>query len=61
VTYIVGKDGERVVAIALSRLDLTQAPTCKATEKTPLNKVVRLKIQAAQKIDDGKKGKSTKP
>jgi sporulation protein YlmC with PRC-barrel domain len=74
-TFNVGKNGERVVAVALSKQDLTQAPAFKATEKTTYDKVkdkaadlghkaadkaVELKDQAAQKIDDMKKGEPTK-
>jgi sporulation protein YlmC with PRC-barrel domain len=69
-TFNVGKTGERVIVVALSKQDLTQAPAFKATEKTTLDKVkdkaadlshktvdkaVEIKDQAAQKIEDMKK------
>lgn len=65
-TFKVGKDGERVVAVALTKQDLTQAPAFKATEKTTFERVkeqatdlgqkaadkaVELKDQASQKIE----------
>ena len=74
-TFNVGKTGERVIVVALSKQDLTQAPAFKATEKTTFDKVkdkaadlshktvdkaVELKDQAAQKIDDMKKSEPTK-
>ena len=74
-TFNVGKAGERVIVVALSKQDLTQAPAFKATEKTTFDKVkdkaadlshktvdkaVELKDQAAQKIDDLKKSEPTK-
>jgi sporulation protein YlmC with PRC-barrel domain len=74
-TFNVGKTGERVIVVALSKQDLTQAPAFKATEKTTFDKVkdkaadlgqktvdkaVELKDQAAQKIDDIKKTEPTK-
>jgi hypothetical protein len=75
-TFDVGKNGERVIVVALSKQDLTQAPEFKATEKTTFDKVkdkasdlshkavdkaVDLKDQAAQKIEDMRKGEPTKP
>jgi sporulation protein YlmC with PRC-barrel domain len=69
-TFNVGKTGERVIVVALTKQDLTQAPAFKATEKTTFDKVkdkatdlghktvdkaVEIKDQAAQKIDDMKK------
>ena len=74
-TFNVGKTGERVIVVALTKQDLTQAPAFKATEKTAFDKVkdkatdlghktvdkaVELKDQAAQKIDDMKKSEPTK-
>jgi sporulation protein YlmC with PRC-barrel domain len=74
-TFSVGKNGERVIVVALSKQDLTGAPAFKATEKTTYDmvkdkavdlghkaadKAVELKDQAAQKIDDMKKGEPTK-
>lgn len=74
-TFKVGKDGERVIVVALSKQNLIDAPAFKATEKTTYDKVkdkavdlghktidkaVELKDQAAQKIDDMKKGEPTK-
>jgi sporulation protein YlmC with PRC-barrel domain len=68
-TFNVGKNGERVIVVALTKQDLTQAPSFKATEKTTFDKVkdkasdlghkaadkaVDLKDQAAQKIKDMK-------
>src|SRR2546423_7686069 len=63
-TFNVGKNGERVIVVALSKQDLTQAPAFKATEKTTFDKVkdkaVELKDQAVHKIDDMKKSEPTK-
>ena len=74
-TFNVGKDGERVIVVALSKQNLMDAPAFKATEKTTYDKVkdkaadlshkaadkaVELKDQAAQKIDDMKKSEPTK-
>lgn len=74
-SFNVGKDGERIIVVALSKQDLVQAPAFKATEKTTFDKVkekatdlshkaadkaVELKDQAAQKIDDMKKGEPAK-
>jgi sporulation protein YlmC with PRC-barrel domain len=74
-TFDVGKDGERVIVVALSKQDLVQAPEFKATEKTTFDKVkdkaadlghktvdkaVDLKDQAAQKIEDMRKGDAPK-
>lgn len=74
-TFNVGKNGERVIVVALTKQDLTQAPEFKAIEKTTFDKVkdkatdlghkaadkaVELKDQAAKKIDDMKKGEPTK-
>lgn len=73
--FNVGKNGERVITVALSKQNLTAAPAFKAAEKTTYDKVkdkavdlghktidkaVELKDQAAQKIDDMKKGEPTK-
>jgi sporulation protein YlmC with PRC-barrel domain len=73
-TFNVGKSGERVIVVALSKDALVQAPEFKATEKTTFDKVkdeasdlshkavdkaVDLKDQAAQKIKD-MKGEPTK-
>jgi sporulation protein YlmC with PRC-barrel domain len=70
-----GKNGERVVVVALSKQDLVQAPGFKAAEKSTFDKVkdtaadlgskaaekaVELKDQAAQKIDDLRKGEPAK-
>jgi sporulation protein YlmC with PRC-barrel domain len=63
-TFNVGKNGERVIVVALSKQDLTQAPAFKATEKTTFDKVkdkaVELKDQAVHKIDDMKKSEPAK-
>ena len=74
-TFNVGKTGERVIVVALTKQDLTQAPVFKATEKTTfdmvkdkaadlshktMDKAVELKDQAAQKIDDMKKSEPKK-
>ena len=74
-TFNVGKNGERVVVIALSKQDLKLAPEFKATEKTvymrakeqaiemghkTVDKAVELKDQAAQKIEDMKKSEPAK-
>jgi sporulation protein YlmC with PRC-barrel domain len=74
-TFNAGKDGERVIVVALSKQNLIDAPAFKATEKTTYDKVkdkavdlghkaadkaVELKDQAAQKIDEMKKGEPTK-
>ena len=74
-SFNVGKNGERIIVVALSKQDLVQAPVFKATEKTTFDKVkdkatdlshkaadkaVELKDQAAQKIDDMKKGEPAK-
>ena len=74
-TFNVGKNGERVVVLALSKQDLKLAPEFKATEKTvymrakdqaiemghkTVDKAVELKDQAAQKIDDMKKSEPAK-
>jgi sporulation protein YlmC with PRC-barrel domain len=68
-TFNVGKTGERVIVVALSKEGLVKAPEFKATEKTTFDKVkdkasdmghkaadktVDLKDQAAQKIKDMK-------
>jgi hypothetical protein len=70
-TFKVGGNGERIIVVALSKQELTQAPDFKATEKTTFDrmkdkasdlghkaadKAVDLKDQAARKIDDMKKG-----
>lgn len=69
-TFNVGQTGERVIVVALSKEELTQAPTFTATEKTMFDKVkdkaadlshktvdkaVEIKDQAAQKIEDLRK------
>jgi sporulation protein YlmC with PRC-barrel domain len=74
-TFNVGKNGERVIVVALSKDALVEAPAFKATEKTTFDKVkdeasdlghkaadraVELKDQAAKKIDDMRKGEPTK-
>jgi sporulation protein YlmC with PRC-barrel domain len=74
-TFNVGKNGERVIVVALSKETLVKAPEFKATEKTNFDKVkdkaadlgnktvdkaVELKDQAVQKIDDMKKGEPAK-
>jgi sporulation protein YlmC with PRC-barrel domain len=74
-TFSVGKNSERVISVALSKQDLTNAPAFKATEKTTYDKVkdkavdlgnktmdkaVELKDQAAQKIDDMRKSEPKK-
>jgi sporulation protein YlmC with PRC-barrel domain len=74
-TFDVGKNGERVIVVALGKEDLMKAPEFKATEKTTYDKVkdkaadlghkaadkaVELKEQAAQKIEDMRKGEPTK-
>jgi sporulation protein YlmC with PRC-barrel domain len=74
-TFNVGKNGERVIVLVLSKQDLKDAPEFKATEKTvymrakeqaiemgnkTVDKAVELKDQAAQKIDDMKKTEPTK-
>lgn len=66
-TFKVGKDGQRVVAIALSKQDLTLAPAYEATDKTTFTRVreqatdlgqkaadkaVEWKNQAAQRLQD---------
>jgi hypothetical protein len=71
----VGKNGERVIVIALSKEALVKAPAFEAAEKTTFDKVkdkasdlghqaadkaIELKDQAAKKIDDMKKGEPTK-
>jgi sporulation protein YlmC with PRC-barrel domain len=73
-TFNVGKNGERVIVVALNKDALVKAQAFKATEKTTFDKVkdkasdlshnavdkaVDLKDQAAQKIKD-MKGESTK-
>jgi sporulation protein YlmC with PRC-barrel domain len=74
-TFNVGKNGERVIVVALSKQDLTRAPAFKAIEKTvymrakeqaiemghkTMDKAVELKDQAAQKIEDMKKSEPKK-
>ena len=74
-TFNVGKNGERVIVVALSKEALVKAPEFNATEKTTFDKVkdkasdlghkaadkaVELKNQAAKKIDDMSKGEPTK-
>jgi sporulation protein YlmC with PRC-barrel domain len=74
-TFNVGNNGERIIVVALSKLDLMQAQSFKATEKTTFDKVkekasdlghkaadkaVDLKDQAARKIDDMRKGEPKK-
>ena len=74
-TFKFGKDGERVVAIALTKQDLAQAPAFKAADKTTFDKMkeqatdlghkaadkaVELKERAAQKIENMKKSDPVK-
>jgi sporulation protein YlmC with PRC-barrel domain len=74
-TFNVGKNGERVIIVALSKEALVKAPEFKATEKTTFDKAkdnasdlahkaadkaVELKDRAAKKIDDMTKGEPTK-
>ena len=74
-TFNVGKNGQHVIVVALSKQDLTQAPGFRATDKTTFDKVkdkaadlgqkaadkaVDLKDQAAQKIEDMRKSEPTK-
>ena len=63
-TFEIGKTGERVIVVALSKQDLTQAPAFMATEKSTFEKVkdkaVVLKDQAVKKIDDMRKGDPAK-
>ena len=55
-TFKVGDNGERVIAVALSKESLLAAPGFTATEKTTYDKAVDtavdLKDQAVKKIDD---------
>ena len=68
-TYSAGKDGARIISIALSKDELKRAPIFTATEKTRMDKVkdkasdigqktmdkaVEMKDQAVKKIDDMK-------
>ena len=68
-SYTVGKDGARVIVVALSKDDLKLAPNFTAIEKTTMDtvkdkaadlghktvdKAVELKDQAVKKIDDMK-------
>ena len=68
-TYGIGKDGARIITVALSKDALKLAPVFKATEKTTMDtvkdkaadighktvdKAVELKDQAVKKIDDMK-------
>ena len=68
-TYTVGKDGARIISIALSKDQLKLAPAFKAVEKTrmdavkdkasdigkkTMDKAVEIKDQAAKKIDEMK-------
>jgi PRC-barrel domain len=74
-SFKAGKDGGRVIVVALSKEALKLAPSFKATEKTTYDKVkdkavdmgqktvekaVELKDQAAQKIEDMKKAEPVK-
>jgi sporulation protein YlmC with PRC-barrel domain len=74
-TFSVGKNGERVIVVALSKEALVKAPEFKATEKTIFDKVkdkasdlghkaadkaIELKDQATRKIDVMKKGEPTR-
>lgn len=74
-TFNVGNDGERVIVIAVNKEALVKAPDFTATEKTTFDRVkdkaadlghkaadkaVGLKDQAAQKIEDMRKGEPTK-
>ena len=55
-TYSSGKDGARIIVVALSKDALRLAPAFKAIEKTTMDtvmdKAVEMKNQAARKIDD---------
>jgi sporulation protein YlmC with PRC-barrel domain len=74
-TFNVGKNGERVIVVALSKEALVKAPEFKASERTTFDmvkdkaselghkaadKAVELKNPAVQKIDDLNKGEPTK-
>jgi sporulation protein YlmC with PRC-barrel domain len=74
-TFNVGKNGERVIVVALSKEALVKAPEFKASERTTFDmvkdkaselghkaadKAVELKNQAVKKIDDLNKGEPTK-
>lgn len=74
-TFNAGKNGERVIVLAVSKEALVKAPAFNATEKTTFDKVKdkasdlghkaadkagELKDQAAKKIDDMRKGDSQK-
>jgi sporulation protein YlmC with PRC-barrel domain len=56
-TFNVGKSGERIINVALSKHDLTLAPEFKATERTTFE---RVKDRAVQKIEDMRKSEPTK-
>ena len=57
-TYKLGSNGERVIVVALSKEDLTQAPSFKSTEKTAFDTVKDKASdwghKAAEKIKDMK-------
>ena len=74
-TFNVGKAGERVIVIAVSKQELLNAPTFVATEKTTMDKVkdkavdighktvdkaIELKDKGVQKIEDMKKADPAK-
>ena len=74
-TFNVGKNGDRVIVVALSKEALVKAPEFKASEKTTFDtvkdkasdlgrkaadKAIELKDQAAKKIDDMNKGEPAK-
>ena len=74
-TFNIGKNGERVIVVALSKEALVKAPEFKASERTTFDmvkdkaselghkaadKAVELKNQAVKKIDDLNKGEPTK-
>jgi sporulation protein YlmC with PRC-barrel domain len=56
-SFNVGKAGERIINVALTKHGLTQAPEFKATERTTFE---RVKDRAAQKIEDMRKSEPTK-
>jgi sporulation protein YlmC with PRC-barrel domain len=74
--FTVGKEGQRIILVPLSKEALNQAPAFKATEKTALDvveekavelgkktseKAGQLKDQALKKIDEMKKDEPKKP
>lgn len=75
-TFTLGKEGERLIIVKLSKGDLVKAPGFIAIEKTTYEKVkdkasdlghtvadkaAELKDKAVKKIDDLRKGEPTKP